>query len=440
MSLHFLTGKMSGGKSFNATRMLVQELRISERKIVTNLPLLLEDRKGRRGLIRYVHEEIEKPVDLRKRLLVLNKEQVREFWLYEPGFPVIEARAPLFRGGPLVPDFSERCERLARGEPGILYIIDEAHLYFDARAWQQLGADCQFFMSQHSKMACDVICVTQHCEKVDKNFRRDAQDFTEVRNLGKERFWLGVRLKNKFRRLTFLTEPNKGNAVAVESHWLSFDKTGIESLYDTTAGVGIMGRLDDRREAKGGHWIRWVFALAAICFTLIFGVYFLLKGVRHFASKAVGMAVPKHVVKKASDTNTLMGVVLPTVGPAVVEAKKADKLTVGTNTLYVTGIMRIGSGGIVLLSDGDSVEVSSGRVEMFGPRGAVVDGVFIPSIPKSLAAQRLAASPPAPPPPPVEMPPVIEYEKPVSTLYLFGKRPPEEQSLPEMRYGSGMRR
>jgi len=460
---------MSGGKSYNATRLIVHELRHSERKVCTNVPIMLDDYLAfdkrlkfseekklrvqgewhqagrpidfcyvgvtvRRGLARYCHEEIEKPINLKNRLLILSTEETREFWLHEPGQPVITATTQLWKDGPLVPDFTERCARLSKGQlAGIFYVIDEVHIHFDARNWQKTGASCQYFLSQHSKMACDVLCVTQHCEKVDKNFRRDAQDFTEVRNFGKEPMWLGVRLKNTFRRATYLTEPSSPNAVAVETKSLSFDDTGIQYLYDTTAGVGIMGRLDDRKEERGGHWVRWVVALTAIVLAMFGAGWGLLRGIGYVSKKAVGVAMPKATPKSASPQP--VGIVASSwLPPTNTQTNnKPISVSVGGEPVYMTGRFYYKGTLTVLLSDGRSLNGT--EIKSVASDGAFSrNNEWFPAVPPSVVKERLASVPPMPAPPEIQMPEPYEREQPRSTLHYFGRLPQERNVQMEIPY------
>ena len=239
--INFICGRPGGGKSFYCVIQLCRELELTERHIVTNLPLNLG------ALAEWCQENIEKPVDLSKRLLVLPDDQVCRFWLYEPGEPALKARwCPLGDERQDCPDFRERQAR----SPGCFYIIDECHLHFGARQWQQVSGDAEYFMSQHRKLKCDVFLVTQHPEKVDKNFRRNAQDFTVLRNLGNERFAFGTALHGRIRRATYLGMPS-GSEKPMETAVLSLDVKRYGGLYDTSAGVGMVGRVDTKEQKRG---------------------------------------------------------------------------------------------------------------------------------------------------------------------------------------------
>ena len=257
--INFISGKPGGGKSLYAVMQVCWELEHTERHIVTNLALKLPE------LAEWCHEHIPRAVDLPSRLRILEDSEVREFFLYRPGLERASGRIPVHGAGVrgeavTVPDLGP----FQALPVGCLYVLDEAHLFFGARDWQRIGADVQFFMSQHRKLGCDVLVVTQHPEKTDKNFRRDAQDFTFVRNLGKERLLGGITLPGRFRRSTFLDLP-RGDDSPMEVGYFKLRVEEYGSLYDTSAGVGLSGRVDTHESKKGrSPWFLVVYAVLAL--------------------------------------------------------------------------------------------------------------------------------------------------------------------------------
>lgn len=260
--IYFVTGRPRGGKSYYSVLQVLEELRKTERQIITNLPLNLE------LLAEWCNEHIEKPVDIRKRVRILNEGEVRKFYLFRVGG---EDPVSLVIPGlkETMPDFSSRQQPEF---PGTLYVIDEVHIYFSARSWQTAGEAVEFFCSQHGHLRCDVIFVTQHCEKVDKNFRRNAQEYILMRNCGNERFFNipvfgGVRFGGVLRREHFLEPPGPASK-PFETATMRLNIKEIGKLYDTSAGVGLTGRVDTQEKPKGGHWGKlpvFILALVLLC-------------------------------------------------------------------------------------------------------------------------------------------------------------------------------
>lgn len=281
--IHFVTGKPGGGKSYYSLRQIVEDLAKTERWIVTNLPIVLEE------LAEYLHNRYPEPIDIRRRIRLLSDDEVRDFWRHYPGFDLPgtteEIAGMKAKAGKTLTDFSKLNEI---DYPGTLFVIDEVHLHFSARQWQSIGDDCELFMSQHRKLKSDVLLVTQHSEKVDKNMRRNAQDFTVLRNMETERMWLGVTFKKRLRRQTYLHQPSRMDT-PMESGWFQLDVSGLAKCYNTAAGVGIAGRLDVRENHRGGSWVRWVLVigiLAVIGFLIPKGLGALS---RNFVQSATGV-------------------------------------------------------------------------------------------------------------------------------------------------------
>src|SRR6185295_5649707 len=193
MSVHFISGKPGGGKSYFALRMVLDELRLTKRNISTNLPLKVPE------IAEYLHKHYDDTFDMLGRLRILTAEEVAEFWLYPcKGVNLTERVTMKVRERTLSQvDYSKRPPL------GTVFFIDEIHLYFDSRAWQATGTDCIFYVSQHRKLGDDIIPITQHINNVDKQFRSMTQDYTYLRNLNKEK--IGI-----FRSIPFVMRSTYG--------------------------------------------------------------------------------------------------------------------------------------------------------------------------------------------------------------------------------------
>jgi Zonular occludens toxin (Zot) len=243
MSIFYIAGKPGGGKSYLAVYQICEELKSGKgRYIVTNIQLNMAE------LAAWCHENIKEEVNLAERVRILDDSETGEFWLYEPHRKYEKRRILKFGKREMdVPDFEDR------GLPGCLYVIDEVHIYFGAREWQATGSDCTYFLSQHRKMGCDVILVTQHPEQTDKALRRLAQEYMTVRNLSREPVF-GFRIANFFRFVRTLNSPTSPNPAPFDAGFIKLRPEVYGKLYDTTAGVGIAGRVSPTIEQRGIHW------------------------------------------------------------------------------------------------------------------------------------------------------------------------------------------
>lgn len=237
MAIKAISGKPGGGKSMFATKLIIEELVHGSRCVVTNLPLRLPE------LNAYLQEKYpEKTINLFERVFMLDDDQAGQFWLH---------RGPESSGVFVLEKETGKMTYTVSGKPaGVMFVIDEIHNYFNAREWMKTGKGALYYLSQHRKLGDDVIWVTQSIGNVDKQFRSMTQDYTYIRNLGKERFGF-FRSFPLFLRQTYL-DPATATSSPMMTTTFTLDVKGIASCYDTAAGVGIKGFGADIGERKKG--------------------------------------------------------------------------------------------------------------------------------------------------------------------------------------------
>lgn len=251
--IEFYLGKTGSGKSYLALKTIYRTLlETDDYHVVTNLAI---DKGKLNALMRARHPGVEP--DVVGRIHFLDDNQCRQFYLYrEPGNvlqPVTKEDEKQLK----FPDFGEASKKSGIR---ILYVIDEAHIFFDAREWAQVGPTLNFFASQHRKFRCDVIFVTQFLDQVEKRLRNHSVKFTECINYGvrKLAFW---KMPKVFRTL----ETYKAPPCPSESSGTCRIDLELADCYDTTAGVGVVGgNAKDKERRKGlPFWTLPATALAA---------------------------------------------------------------------------------------------------------------------------------------------------------------------------------
>ena len=160
-----LTGKPGAGKSFFATRVIIEEIKDRNRTIVTNVPI------NKEKLREYV----------KKDFYIYNLEtfanQAHFFTNrghYNIELPNIEANV----------DFKEF---LQDDDDGILYVIDEAHLYFNSRNWKHMSNATLSYITFIRHVGDTLIWMCQNYSDIDKQFRGKTQAFHVLRNLTREK-------------------------------------------------------------------------------------------------------------------------------------------------------------------------------------------------------------------------------------------------------------
>lgn len=391
MSEFFITGKPRGGKTFLCTKFLYQVLLNAKdtRPIVTNLPLRLD----------VIAEELRKDLkldiapDLTKRIRILDEAETGEFWLYskdEQGedCEFMERRQVKMRNWRMdIPDFKER------GKVGAWYFIDEVHVYFpatfstgDSKEKTTSDNDLRFFLSQHGKMAIDIIFITQHVEQTSKILRRLAQEYMHVRNLSREPF-MGFRVGNYFRFVRSLNSPASANPAAFESGFAPMDFEKYGKMFDTTAGVGIAGTFI-REPEKRGRSLYW---LAVPIVLFIIGLYWLVfiapKQANALGQRIAG-ASQQHIFKGTAAEQKTNGVLTGAASALGLTPKGTNEVTQGnfsesqetsgtqekTNVVKCVGYVKLGNNYSVFLSDGSTWESQYGELDSLTRTKAVIMG------------------------------------------------------------------
>ena len=257
MAIHFVTGRPGAGKSFYSMKLIIEELRGTERKIVTNLSIIPEE------LAEMLHDKHGETFDLINRLHIINDDEIEFFYCHRGGgVPTLS----------LEYNAKGRAEKFdiagASATGGVFYILDEVHLSFGARNWQNMGNAAIYYSSQHRKLGDDVILITQAPKMVDTTFRNLAQDYTVLRNHALETLFF-FKAPKVFTRQTFLNLPT-ANETPMEKSTFRLDMD-VARCYDTSQGVGIheRGEADTKGDKRKG--IQWYWGVAAFILLIYLG-------------------------------------------------------------------------------------------------------------------------------------------------------------------------
>jgi len=411
MSIHFISGKPGGGKTLYSVRLIIDELVHGSRVVITNVPLNLA------RLNEYLQSKFPAqferrlinnwPVHITDRVILLDEDDLPKFFTYRPaGVRLQSVSNQEWKAGKR-PDFS------SVKDGGVLYVLDEVHIAFNARAWADTGHEVLYYLSQHRKLGDDVICITQAIGNVDKQFRSVAQDFTYIKNLSKQRAGL-FRLPSMFIRSTY-AQPATDNSKAMESGTFSLDMTGIASCYDTAKGVGIHGRAgaDTNARKKGIHWLVFVIGLPLL---LLLAWHYLPKIIADILTPSRPVPVKVQTVQ----TNTPSPVYVQRItnelpiAPASVPSTVSVQPPLERSQLTCSGFLLPVSGlkPTAFLSDGTSVEPP--ELELITKKYILVSGKKIPIVANRTSQKTVSPSPAQIPQSFYSPPPV--YDQPSSTV------------------------
>lgn len=440
MSIHAISGKPGGGKSLFGMKALVTELRTTHRYIVTNLAVKPAE------LAAYLHKLYGQTFDLNQRLTILDEEQTAKFWLYRGNglvlpdqekndFSAADAGNVYYvpdseNGQPMEKDGQTLPMRKAGGE-GVCFILDELHLFFNAREWAKTGKAAIFYLSQHRKCNNDVIWITQHIENVDKQFRSLTQDFTYLRNYRQEKFMSTFQSLPWFSFKTFQSPVTSASGLIspTEAGRFLLDAKGLAACYDTAKGVGFAGNVaaDTKKPRRGLPM--WVFVALCVCACIAAPAFviWLTRYVSHSVAfhpgkVLAGLARTNSVVRIAKiaqgNSQTNESAVVAASAPVtnapvtmldqiIATQKPFTPPVPATNDLTMVGYAFIpGTGYMVALSDGRMLYSSKRQVMFVDENRCVVDGAWV--------YRRVVA--PATPMPPAHIAASSEFHAPVAPM------------------------
>ena len=365
-------GKPGGGKGLFAMKLIVEELLRSTRPVVTNLAVRWEPwvsgaGVANCGLRHYLQVKHKLAGDLdviRKRITILQDEQCYEFWRFRPG------------GVECLKDGEKFDTATALGNGGAFYVIDECWQFFSSR-FSKATEQIQFYAAQHRKFGDDVLLVTQSTKQVMPALRELGQDFTVIRNHGKERIGI-FRQPSIFVADTY-TEPPGPTSKAMCTTPFTLDRKGLAQCYDTSSGVGIAGQggADVHERKKGFHWM-WIIVGLFLIFLLLVSIPWWTKWGTHKYFNQFEKQMRKVDVKAA---------VVAVSGEKVPAASRDDSSRQVSGIMdrgaaqnrpsrRLTGICWTGNRATVYFSDGESYRSGDPQLRFVGSDFAVVEGVY----------------------------------------------------------------
>jgi len=265
MAIHFVTGRPGAGKGLYTMRLIVEEIRGSNRTIVTNFPILKDK------LAEYLHEEYGESFDILTRLILIeSKEEITNFYRVRKSKPdgsIDLLDVELDSKGKAVSYDIDGAQ-----DGGVFYVLDEVHIVFGARDWQEMGRAVLFYASQHRKLGDDVILISQAPKNVDSQFRSIAQDFTVLRNHGMEKYMI-FKQPSMFGRATYLNMPTGTRDTPLETSYFKLQKRQAD-CYETARGVGLGpkdgAKADKGKDKRKGISIYWIFPAFGVIGYLVY--------------------------------------------------------------------------------------------------------------------------------------------------------------------------
>jgi len=308
------TGLPGAGKSYGANLAIMLALERTDKFVATNCAVNLDE------LNAYYQEETSqrgKPlVDVYKRVRIITTEEAREFWRFRGTFTVLPDKpVPRKRTNAILNEkgddrphsdirpntaqvvdiINEWYAGLGIYVPGVLYVIEEAHLLFDARSWQATSETLTFYNSQHRKFRDDAIFVTQFLKMLEVRVKGFCEEFHVFKNFAGRRTMQFLRMPSRMRELTYTMDPNAPGATPDHEVWRSLDVRRAK-CYNTMRGVGVGGaNAPEERKVKGFSVPWWTPLILLVLAGIVF-----VAGSKFIAKKALEFTVrdPKSLEPK----------------------------------------------------------------------------------------------------------------------------------------------
>lgn len=400
MAVHIIMGRPGGGKSYWGLNVIRQRLLETNQYVITNLPVDV----GK--LNEHIQEKYpEKTIDVCRRVQLLDDQgETKYFFSYRPmGWRCYVPTAKDHHKADYSLDYSRltqdgsnpdqesetmTCDVSSLG--GVLYVIDEAHLFYSARQWKDLGRPIVEYLSQHRKLGDTVLLISQHPHQIDKQLRLLVQDYTVLRNLSYEKVGFFKSLGGRCLKSSYLELPNSMQK-PMETGLVTIDVGGLAECYHTAKGVGMGGGGNadiDHQKAKGlPLWSIFIFLGLLLVFVFTVPGWIIQKTIFPGKEKQE-MSVPENPSPETTDP-------IPAAGSDPIERARSLPVPETDSDLqerpmpdeedepvYLVGLVMLpGPKVIIHLSDGRKLTEKSPSLQFIHRDWVLVDGQKITSPP-----------------------------------------------------------
>ena len=250
-----LTGKPGAGKSYFATRLIIAEItKGRNRPIVSNVPINKEKLRA------YVKKDF--------YYYPLETYSDNKAFFTNRGYYRIPAES-------LIDSNIDFAPLLKNDDDGVLYVIDEAHLYFNARNWKHMPQGTISYITTIRHIGDSLIWMCQKFSDIDSQIRGKTQAFHLLRNLEKEK--LGIFKRGSgFRCYQYLDEhsiSSHGNITAQSSQDFTYKfNLKIAECYNTS----LFNKSHDKKYRIKAIPLNYI--VYAVVLLVIGGIYWVSQG------------------------------------------------------------------------------------------------------------------------------------------------------------------
>lgn len=272
-------GRLGGGKTYSAVSRIARHL-AQGGTVVTNIRVIRE------ALWAFVCEVYGVEFE-HEQLWSLSNEKIAEFHRHVP-WGALRGSGENLR---------------------VLVVVDEAHLYFNARDWSTCSRELLAFLTQSDKVSVDIIFISQSALNIDKQFARLVQYIWRFRDLSKWKI-PGLGISYPLNQILCVQNDYDGKTI-LDRKFVQKDKR-IFGCYETAAlltdfpnTAGMIAKRKLKKVEKNYKMLKFFIPLAVI-FGLVC-LYFTKEKFNKVSSGQVGVstsapaAVPAALASSAKE-------------------------------------------------------------------------------------------------------------------------------------------
>lgn len=372
--IRIIQGPPGAGKGLMAIQWLWEQLRDSNRTVVTNFAV---NEPALNAWIHSKHPEV--TIDLKGRFRHLDREEVKRWWcIYGPGREIACPSLDEERKLGKMPRFEDTA-----GWPPVAWLIDEADMHMGAREWATLPRSAINLGKMHRHGGHAIAFMVQSTAQLDKQWGLLAGETFTLKNCSVQRSGM-FRGPALFAWARFYRVPRQGELPSVTGHFSIKSLEGLADCYETHAGAGGIPGVPGAQEGtrKKGWSLWWLVPIAGLVAVLIGLAFWAMRYAMGYGARALAQDVaPSAATVTTNAASVPMGLAqaaaswagLPPAGSPGVTSAVA--VVVEPEPVRVVGWSHLGARPMVALSNGNRwFRLGDGRFTAYSQRWVEIDG------------------------------------------------------------------
>lgn len=256
MPISCFTGKPGNGKTLTMMHHLAEDLLRTDRFIVTNIPVKLEE------LAEFLEKECDRrnlrAVKLHQRLLCIDTVEALMFWRFRPAGLVLPKWDGKSSEGKVLPEeellvaskkYWQRIGKHKGGTQPVSYYISEAHRYYNSKRFQAISVIAELYATHHRHLHDEVYLDTQFPKQLCVAMRELIEEWHVLRN-DYNRTVGFVKMIPRIRMSSYYEMPAGGTQKPFAKRNVYIKENGVAGCYESTGALGAIERTSDVEEKK----------------------------------------------------------------------------------------------------------------------------------------------------------------------------------------------